>query len=108
VTISGSQQANGSHCVEVSRVGAGGATLDSTYYGEFQVVDDGILSSSILTAAARNPHRWCLRIPPKKIGPGVFEYIQVGYSYDEGTAKFGRERWLLTSARYVTPGLIFL
>lgn len=88
VTITGSKNFNGSHCVKLND---GTAQMDDTYDGGFQVISrtivvflqtdgqNGELATLLFSAPATRGN----------IGKGAFEFIEGGESYDSGEAKFG-------------------
>ena len=88
VTISGSQQFNGAHCLVIGT----GAVLDNTYEGGFQAIA-GILEVYLdITGSGQEPATLLFSAHAKKNGIGTtaaFEYIQGGFRYDSGTATFG-------------------
>jgi hypothetical protein len=88
VTIKGSADFNGPHCVELS---GGSALLDDTYYGEFQVIGRTILVFLDITGSGEEPASLLFSSPADKgnIGKGAFDEIQGGTSYDSGTTVFG-------------------
>ena len=92
ITITGSQDFNGSHCVALTGgYSSGGAILDSTYYGAFQVSNGTILVFLDITGSGEEPATLLFSSSTRKgkIGKGAFSFIQGGYSYDSCMEVFG-------------------
>jgi hypothetical protein len=89
ITITDSQEFNGSHCVALSA--GGGAILDGTYYGGFQVINRVIVVYLDITGSGEEPASLVFSSPAKNgnIGKGAFNFIQGGYPYDSGKEIFG-------------------
>ena len=90
VTITNSQQFNGSHCLTIGQ----GAELDNTYIGDFRVIGNNFNAFLEIDGSGQEPAT-LLFIARAKNGVitknGAFEYIQGGYLYDSGTATFGKK-----------------
>jgi hypothetical protein len=89
VTITGSQNYNGAHCIVLSD---GGALMDKTYYGAYQVIGRTMLVFLDITGSGDEPATLLFSATASNahIHPaGAFEFIQGGTSYDSGTATFG-------------------
>jgi len=88
VTITGSQQFNGPHCIVMQN---GSALMDSAYYGAFQIINGTILVFFDITGSGEEPASLVFSSPARngKIGKGIFDFIQGGTSYDSGKETFG-------------------
>lgn len=90
VTITGSKDYNGTHCLVLGQ----GAELDGTYVGGFQVIGRVLSAFLDIDGSGQEPATLLFSAPAKdgNIGKGaLFEYIQGGYLYDSGEAKFGKK-----------------
>jgi hypothetical protein len=89
VTITGSEDFNGTHCVELGADGS--ALLDSTYYGGFQVIGRTIVVFLDIDGSGEEPASLVFSSTANNgnIGKGAFDEIQGGTSYDSGKEVFG-------------------
>ena len=88
LTITGSQQFNGAHCVALGQ----GAELDGTYIGGFQVIGRIVSVFLDIDGSGQEPATllFSAHALDGNIGKNaLFEYIQGGYLYDSGNATFG-------------------
>lgn len=90
VTITGSQNFNGSHCLVLGQ----GAELDNTYEGGFQVISTTLVVYLDIDGSGQEPATLLFSGPVDNgriLKNAAFEYIQGGYRYDGGNASFGKK-----------------